>query len=196
MLAPDAFQGAVANGQIELADETARTKVLKGFAQLDELRFQRRRSLVVLMMSGAGVFEQAGRAVLLEAAQPLTDRGHGGGKEPRGGLDAALFGALDQTQTMVVCVFHLTHQIEITGESSHGATILAFARRPALPPAGRPSPTASSDSHTSTSLGGYDVTGLFHGMRFLDGSACRRQIEKMPQPCDRPLTATSYAVPC
>src|SRR2546427_8691346 len=114
------------------------------------------------MMSGAGVFEQAGRAVLLEAAQPLTDRGHGGGKEPRGGLDAALFGALDQTQTMVVCVFHLTHQIEITGESSHGATILAFARRPALPPAGRPSPTASSDSHTSTSLGGYDVTGLFH----------------------------------
>src|SRR5437899_3571847 len=168
MLAPDAFQGAVANGQIELADETARTKVLKGFAQLDELRFQRRRSLVVLMMSGAGVFEQAGRAVLLEAAQPLTDRGHGGGKEPRGGLDAALFGALDQPQSMVVCVFHLTHQIEITDGSKHDAAILLAAGRPALPPAGRPSPTASSDSHTLIPLGGYDVSRLFQSHRPLD----------------------------
>ncbi len=36
------------------------------------------------------------------------------------------------------------------------------ARRPALPPAGRPSPTASSHSNTSTPLGGYDVSRLFH----------------------------------
>src|SRR5437899_4414551 len=105
------------------------------------------------------------------AAQPFADRGHGGGKQPCSGFDAALLGALDQPQSMVVCVFHLTHQIEITGESSHGATILAFARRPALPPAGRPSPTASSDSHTSTSLGGYDVTGLFHVRTSLDAAA-------------------------
>src|ERR1700687_2751945 len=32
-----------------------------------------------------------------------------------------------------------THQIEITGGSNHGATILAAPRRSALPPGGRPS---------------------------------------------------------
>src|SRR5260370_20459777 len=34
-------------------------------------------------------------------------------------------------------------------------------RRPVSPPAGRPSPTASSRSNTSTSLGGYNVGRLF-----------------------------------
>jgi hypothetical protein len=37
---------------------------------------------------------------------------------------------------VVVGVFHLTHQIEITSGGSHGATILAAARRPALPAVG------------------------------------------------------------
>ncbi len=63
---------------------------------------------------------------------------------------------------MLVGVFHLTHQIEITSGNDHDATILPVAIRPALPPAGRPSLTASSRSYTSTSLEGYDVTGLFH----------------------------------
>src|SRR5439155_10897726 len=63
---------------------------------------------------------------------------------------------------MVVGVFHLTHQIEIAGGSRHDAAIVPAARRrPALPPAGRPSLTASSRSHTSISPRGYDVTGLF-----------------------------------
>src|SRR2546422_7876566 len=108
------------------------------------------------------------------AAQPFADRGHGGGKQPCSGFDAALLGALDQPQSMVVCVFHLTHQIEITGESSHGATILAFARRPALPPAGQLTPTASSHSNTSISLGGYDVSRLFQANARVDTPSCLR----------------------
>src|SRR6266478_2668271 len=38
----------------------------------------------------------------------------------------------------------------------------AAARRSAFPPAGRRSPSASSGSHTSIPLGGYDVSRLFH----------------------------------
>src|SRR5437899_5696823 len=96
------------------------------------------------------------------AAQPFADRGHGGGKQPCSGFDAALLGALDQPQSMVVGVFHLTHQIEIADGSSHDAAILPAARCPALPPAGQLTPTASSHSNTSISLGGYDVSRLFH----------------------------------
>src|SRR5712692_5100009 len=113
-------------------------------------------------MASARKFEQAGRAVLLEATEPFADGRHSGGEQACGGFDAALFSALDQTKPMVVGILHLTHQIEITGGSSHSATILAAARRPALPPAGRLSPNASSRSNTSTSPGGYDVSRLFH----------------------------------
>src|SRR5258708_32309642 len=61
---------------------------------------------------------------------------------------------------MVVGVFHLTHQIEITNGGSHNATILSAARWPALPPAGQLTPIAASHSNTSTTLGGYDVSRL------------------------------------
>src|SRR2546422_11663358 len=105
-------------------------------------------------MTSAGKCDQAGRAVLLKAPQPFADGKHGSNEESRGGLDAALFGALDEPQTMVVSVFHLTHQIEITDGSKHDAAILLAAGRPALPPAGWPSPTASSDSHTFNSARG------------------------------------------
>lgn len=56
------------------------------------------------------------------------------GKESRRGLDAALFGAFDEPQTMVAGVFHLTHQIEIAGGPNHDAAILPVLHRPALPP--------------------------------------------------------------
>jgi hypothetical protein len=169
VLAPDALESAMADGQIEFADQAARAEGGQRFAKLDKLRCGGRRSFLRLVMTSAGKCDQAGRAMLLEASQPFADGGHGGSEESRGGLDAALFGALDQPQPMVVRVFHLTHQIEITGGSSHDATILTAARRPALPPAGRPSPTASSRSNTSTPLRGYDVNRLFHGTTFVDG---------------------------
>src|SRR5258707_5921872 len=63
-----------------------------------------------------------------------------GRKKPRGRLDAALADRFHQAKAMVVGVFHLTYQIEIASGSGHSAAILPVARRPALPPAGRPSP--------------------------------------------------------
>jgi hypothetical protein len=65
---------------------------------------------------------------------------------------------------MVVGVLHFTHEVEITAGSNHGATILIAARCPALPPAGQPSLSTSSDSHTSTPLG---VTMYPSNSRFL-----------------------------
>ncbi len=71
-------------------------------------------------MAGTGVLDQPGRAVLLETAEPLADGRHGCGEEPRRGFDAALLGALYQSQTMVVSVSHLTHEIEIASRGGHG----------------------------------------------------------------------------
>src|SRR5713226_1797117 len=119
------------------------------------------RRFLRLVVRSTGKGNESGSAALLEAAQPLADRGHGGGEEPRGGFNPALLGAFHQPQTMVVGVFHLTHQIEVTRGSRHGGQLLAAARRPALPPAGRLSPTAASHLNTSGSLGGYDVSRLF-----------------------------------
>jgi hypothetical protein len=96
------------------------------------------RSFVRLVNAGTGKLDQAGRTVLLETAEPLADSGNGGGEELRGGFDAALFGAFDESKTMVVRVFHVTHQIEITSGGNHGARILRAPRRLAPPPsAGR-----------------------------------------------------------
>ena len=54
VLVLDALQGAVADGEIKLTNETASAKMAKRFAQLDELGFQSRGSLLVLMLSGHG----------------------------------------------------------------------------------------------------------------------------------------------
>src|ERR1700731_3180104 len=113
-------------------------------------------------MTRPGLLAQPGRTVLLEALQPFANRGHGGREQPCGGLDADPLGALHQPQAMVVGVFHFTHQIKITSGVDHEAAIVLAARRPALPPAGRPFPSASFRSNISTSPRGYDVTGLFH----------------------------------
>src|SRR5579872_4414272 len=99
VLPPDALQGAMADGQIELADEAPRAESGKRFAQFDQPGFGGGRSFLRLVMTNAGKSEQTRRAVLLKAPQPLADSGHGGGKETRSGLDAALLGALDEPQT-------------------------------------------------------------------------------------------------
>src|SRR5690348_12881774 len=90
---------------------------------------------------------------------------------------------------MVVGVFHLTHQIEITGGRSHNAAILSAAPeqtavekalRLGIPQKARDShfPTAAtttnpvppyvSGSRTSIPLGGYDVSRLFQTGKLLD----------------------------
>src|SRR5260370_306315 len=94
----------MADGQIELADQAARAEGGQRFAKLDKLRFGSRRSFLSLVMTSARECQQAARAVLLKAPQPFADGGHGGSEESRGGFDAALFGALDEPQPMVVGV--------------------------------------------------------------------------------------------
>src|SRR5690349_9750387 len=139
-------------------------------------------------MTSTGKRQQAGRAALLKTPQPFANRGHGGSEQPCGGLDAALFGALDEPQTMVVGVFHLTHQIEIAGGSSHDAKILSAAPQPTavekplrleIPQTTRDShfPTAATTtnpvppyvfgSHSSIPQGGYDVSRLFQKLVIL-----------------------------
>src|SRR5258707_9327143 len=114
-----------------------------------------------MTMRSAAVFLQTRGTVLLIAPPPLADGQGTSGKEPGRGFDTTLFDRLDQPQTMVVGVFHLTHEIEIADRSRHGAAILLAARRPALPPAGRQSLFAASDSYTSTPTGGNDVPFQF-----------------------------------
>src|SRR2546425_5640494 len=107
------------------------------------------------------MFAQAGGSLLLKTAEPFADRGHRGREKTGGGLDADLTSGLYEPEPMVIGVFHLTHQVEV---ASGGHTRSLSARCPALPPAGQPSPAASSDSHTSIPPGGYDVCRLFHRM--------------------------------
>ena len=123
----------MADGQIELAFQAASSEGGKNFAELDELGFDGGRSFVRLVKAGTEMLEQAGRAVLLETAEPFADGGNGGGEEPRRCLDAALLSAFDKPKAMVVRVFHITHQIEITSGGNHGARILRAPRRPAPP---------------------------------------------------------------
>jgi hypothetical protein len=146
VLAPDALERAMTDGQTELADQAARAEGGHRFAKLDELRFRGRRSFQRLAATRTAKCDRAGRVVLLEAPQPFADGRHGGGEESRGGLAATLPGALDQPQTMVVGVFHLTHQIEINGrkEPSSG--------RFYSPLAARPSPSRAASSNRLFSL--------------------------------------------
>ena len=51
VFAPNAFQSAMADGQIKLADQAARAESGKRFAQFDELRFGGRRSFLSLVMT-------------------------------------------------------------------------------------------------------------------------------------------------
>jgi len=51
--APDAFECAMADGEIELADQAACTEGVQSFAQLDQLGFGGRRRFVRLMVAGA-----------------------------------------------------------------------------------------------------------------------------------------------
>ena len=134
VLVPDAFQRAVTDGEIELADQASCAKGGQGGAEFDELRFESGRSFVGLPVTCARLFHEARRAVLLIAAEPLADRGHGGSEQARGGLEAALSGRFHQAETMVVSVFPLTDQIEIASGGSHGERILLTACRPAPPP--------------------------------------------------------------
>ncbi len=118
VLAPDALPGTMAEGEIELADETASAEGKQALAQSDDLRFDVGGSLAGLVMRSAGQFEEAARPLLLIAAQPLAHGGDGGLKKTGGGLEASLSGRLNQTPTMIVGVSHLANQDEVGGGHS------------------------------------------------------------------------------
>ncbi len=56
VLAPDAFQSAVRNGQLELPDQAARAEGGQRLAELDELSFAVRQCLVRLMAASVTQF--------------------------------------------------------------------------------------------------------------------------------------------
>ena len=133
----------------------------EGQASADLVEEGHRRTCVVVVVDPQHAV--AGRFV---NGCELVEARHGGSEEPSGGFDAASSGGLDQAQAMVVSVSHFTNQVEVGG--GHGGRILRAARRPALPPAGRPAPAASSHSCIAASPGGYDVSRLSHWIRGVD----------------------------
>ena len=165
---PDPLHGHVAKREVELALEPGGTEGGQFLAESQNLLFDLDGRFQRMTMWSAALFLQSRGAKLLVAPPPFADGPCVSGKEQCGRFDASFTDGLHQTKAMVVGVFHLTHQIEVTGGSSHGATILVAAGRPALPPAGRPAPFASSDSYISTPLGGNDVPFQFHAIAFVD----------------------------
>ena len=68
----------MAQGQIELADETAGAEGGELLAERDNLLLQSQGRLAGLEMRRTREFDQATRPLLLIAAQPFTDGGNGG----------------------------------------------------------------------------------------------------------------------
>jgi len=110
LLTPDAFQGTMTDGQNEFADQTTGPEGGQRLAQLNELRSCRRRGFLRLVMTRTGERQRPGGPLLAAAAPPFADSGDRGSEQARRGFDAALLGAVDQSQTMVVGVFHFTNQ--------------------------------------------------------------------------------------
>src|SRR4029077_126310 len=71
VVAPDAFQGAMAEGQIELADQTAGAEGGQSLTECDDLAFDVSGGAAGLMVRGPGLLKQSGGSLLLIAAEPL-----------------------------------------------------------------------------------------------------------------------------
>src|SRR5260370_24654445 len=77
VLAPDALQSPMAEGKIELANETASAEGEQLLAQSDDLLFDGGGSLAGLVMRSTGKFDQTPPSLLPLPAPPLPHRGHG-----------------------------------------------------------------------------------------------------------------------
>ena len=130
------------------------------------------RRLVRAVVMSAAALQEAGRPLLLVAAQPLAHGGHGGLEQPGRGLDPVLAGMDYQAQAMVIRVLHLADQIEVGSRTGHGPPILRRRAELALPPASSPSLPSDTHSGTSTSQEGYDEPFLFHLTARLDRRRC------------------------
>jgi len=118
VLAPDAFQGAMAEREVELADEAASAESEQLLAKRNRLLFNLGGSLAGLVMRSTGKFDQAARSLLLITAQPLAHGGDRGLEKTSGGFDASLPSRLHQTQAMIVSVSHLANQDKVGGGHS------------------------------------------------------------------------------
>jgi len=118
VLAPNALQGAMAEREVELADEAASAESEQLLAKRNHLLFNVGGSFAGLVMWSAGKLDQAARSLLLITPQPLTHGGNGGLKQTGGGLDASLPSRRHQTQAMIVSVSHLPNQYEVSGRHS------------------------------------------------------------------------------
>ena len=82
MRTPDALDGHVRDGEIELSFQTGRSKGGQLLTQSQDLLLDLGRCFVWAMVMGAAMFAQPGRPVLLKATQPFPHRRHRGGKGP------------------------------------------------------------------------------------------------------------------
>ncbi len=120
VLAPDALPSPMAEGKIELPNETASAEGEQLLAQSDDLLFDGGGSLAGLVMRSTGKFDQTAGSLLLITTQPLAHGGNGGLKQTGGGLEATLPSRLHQAQAMIVGVTHFPHQDEVRGRHAGG----------------------------------------------------------------------------
>jgi hypothetical protein len=118
VLAPNALQGAMAEREVELADEAASAESEQLLAKRNRLLYNLGGSLAGLVMRSTGKFDQAARSLLLITAQPLAHGGDRGLEKTSGGFDASLPSRLHQTQAMIVSVSHLANQDKVGGGHS------------------------------------------------------------------------------
>src|SRR5260370_37598869 len=71
MLAPDALQGTMAEGEIELANETASAEGEQLLAQSDDLLFDGGGRLAGLVVRMTGKFDQTAQSVMLKTTAPM-----------------------------------------------------------------------------------------------------------------------------
>jgi hypothetical protein len=94
VLAPDALDGHVRNGEIELSFQTGRSKSGQLLAQSQDLLLDLGRSFVWAVAMCTAMLAQPFGPELFETTQPFAHRGHGGGKRSGSRFNPVLTGVL------------------------------------------------------------------------------------------------------
>jgi hypothetical protein len=94
VLAPDALDSHVRNGEIELSFQTGCSKGGQLASQSQDLLLDRGRGFVGAMLMSTAVLPQPGWPVLLKATQPFPYRRHRGSKGAGRRFDPVLAGVL------------------------------------------------------------------------------------------------------
>jgi hypothetical protein len=111
--APDALQGAVAEGEVELADQSAGAESGQATAQGHHGLLDLGRGLARLAVGRSRAPQQALGAFLLIAPHPLAHGAAGGLEGARGGFQTVLASVLHQPQAVVIGVFHLADKAPV-----------------------------------------------------------------------------------